>query len=197
MSRHQYHGRIHGMWRKISASVLYGPVCLWESCRATGAGGNGAGSVREASTGAGALETADGLGAGLLTWATDCAGRCACLSTGLDAAVFRTDALAGADVGPPSIAERTICELAGFGASSMLEPLTFARSCLSPSSMDAVLDRPHAARSTAIAAATDAATFRALILSPPNANHSIDDTNAQEINGPERICLYTIPLREV
>ena len=147
-------------------------------------GGKGAGSIGEDSTGTGAVTTGAGRGAGADACATDSTGRVGGCTFGFGALGFFDDARTGADVGPPSMAETTICGFAAFGASSTLEPPTATRSRFSPSSIDGVLDPPQAASSTAIAAANDAATCRVFMLPSPNARPTVDVARRQRLTIP-------------
>jgi hypothetical protein len=139
------YGRIHGISRKIWASVLYTRCC----CAGADVGRlacTGAGSAAGGLT-AGAASTATGVGVGRRRATTRVAGRGAGLGG------RRCDARVGAEVGPPSIDDTTTCRRPAVGASSSPLPPAAARSRWRPSSATAPL-LLHAA--AAINAATPA-----------------------------------------
>ena len=156
---HRY-GRIQGICRKISASVLY---------------------TRPSSCPIGAGEGRTGAGAGLLAGAVCVATRVgACLVT--TRVVGRTtrrtvrgcDVRAGADfgdaAGPPSIAETTTCDRAFIGASSRSLPAAAARSRCNPSStIGPLLLQAPAPIKAATPAIRPARPYRSFITTSPYA----------------------------
>jgi len=128
--RAMLYGRIQGMSRKISASVLYTRFCRAGAGAGRVIGAGACSTVGSATTGDGSVVTdfCSGAGAGACRSATRTVGR------GERVGVRFCAARVGVERGPPSIAETTTCDRDAVGANSRPPPLAAARSRLRPSS---------------------------------------------------------------
>jgi hypothetical protein len=173
------YGRIQGICRKISASVLY----MRPSSCPIGAGvartGAGAGLLAAA---AGAAWVTTRLGIDACLVASRVVGRTTC--RGVGRCDVRAGAAFGDAAGPPSIAETTTCDRAFFGASSRSLPAAAARSRCNPSStIGPLLLQAPAPIKAATPAIRPARPYRRFITPSPHVV-SIDVRHQKTVNDP-------------